>query len=180
MTGERSLQTRSQRHRPTRGGSWRAGCGSFHGSRHGGCPPRASATPRPLEVNRGLRWTVRASRESPPLAGARSQGKEINESKADSPLSGEYFFEGCSLSDESPCFNDAINLSCLVSSYKRVLFAARLIITKDVFIIRRTLLFRVGDAFFYPRAKLSRGKVFQSLRRFVERERATPRKETIL
>lgn len=86
LTGKRSLQTRSQRHRPTRGGSWRAGCGSFHGSRHSGCPPRASATPRPLQINCGLRWTVRASRESPPLAGAWSQGKENTSGMAESKV----------------------------------------------------------------------------------------------
>lgn len=71
-----SLQTRSQRHCSTCGGSWRAGCCAVHGSRHGGCPSYAFATPRCLQIHRGVRGTVRASRKSPALAWAWRQGKQ--------------------------------------------------------------------------------------------------------
>ena len=71
-----SLQTRSQRHRSTCSGSWRAGCCIVHWSRHCGCPLYAFATPRSLQVHGGLRGTVRASREPATLARVWSQGKE--------------------------------------------------------------------------------------------------------
>jgi hypothetical protein len=78
------LQARSQRYSETRGWSQRAGCGPVRRSRHRRCPPHTFTTSRSLQVYRGLRGPVRASRQSEALARARCQGKTASQRQINS------------------------------------------------------------------------------------------------